>query len=172
MRSQDLEHQEDGSEMTKKRKYKQATLLGDSQTNVNFGVWSGRRVVVGIRCDEKLYAAFKPVARRVFGSVCNPIESFMASVIGLANTDNVNFGNTVEIGKLVIERNLRSRRKLVVEEETEVTETKTIGCSWCHKPAVGIFKNRGTGNSAYACEFHSGFLRMQSSWAFVEAVQR
>jgi len=99
------------------------TTNSDSKTNVNtgFGVWGNRRKVVGIRVDEELYNRFKPVAKRVFGSVCNPIECFMASVIAMAET-HVNFGNTVEIGKLVIERNLRARRHMVVDEFYEGVE--------------------------------------------------
>lgn len=151
------------------KKNKQITLDG-SQTNVNFGVWGGARKVVGIRIDENLYKAFKPVARRVFGSVCRPIEAFMASVLTMQAEGNVNFGNTVEIGKLVIERNLRSRRRLVVEEETEITHTVT--CSWCHKPAVNAVQNRDTGRSAYACEFHSKMIRSQPNWEFVEVIKK
>jgi|YelNatPaOPRAMG01_1025707.scaffolds.fasta_scaffold07009_7 hypothetical protein len=90
----------------------------DSITGVNpkrthgFGLWGNERVVVGIRVDKELYLRFKSVSKRVFGSVCNPIESFMAAVVGLAE-NGVNPSNTVRIGRVVIERNLRERRKQV-----------------------------------------------------------
>lgn len=114
------------------RKTKQTNLC--SLTGVNplrthgFGVWGGKRVVVGVRVDERLYEAFKPVAKLVFGSVCRPVEAFMAAVVASNQTQQltsklgVNPSNTVEIGKLVIERNVRSRRRLVVEETKEVRE--------------------------------------------------
>jgi len=101
----------------------------DSITGVNpsrshgVGVWGNRRIVVGIRVDEGLYSAFKPIAQGVFGSVCSPIEAFMASIVA-AHGEGVNFGKTIEIGKIVIERNLRARRRLVVEEEVEVVDRK------------------------------------------------
>jgi hypothetical protein len=94
------------------------------QTNVNperphgVGCWNGRRKLVGIRVDEDLYKAFKPVAKRVFGSVCRPIESFMVSILALQES-GVNFGSTIKIEKQIIERNLRPRRKLEYEVEVE-----------------------------------------------------
>jgi len=106
----------------------------DSATEVNpprnhgVGLWQGRRKVVGIRVDEKLYSAFKPVAQRVFGSVCRPIEAFMASVIAIAES-GVNFGETVRIENLHIERNLRSRRKLAID---------ICGFRGCKEEAVAI----------------------------------
>lgn len=94
-----------------------------SKTSVNttrktgVGIWNGKRKVVGIRVDETLYLAFKPIAQHVFGSVCRPIEAFMASVIAMAE-DGVNFGNTLKIeGGLHVERNLKPRRSLVVDRE-------------------------------------------------------
>lgn len=138
------------SRTTQNKKSKQTTLC--SVTGVNpirthgLGVWGGRRVVVGVRVDEKLYKAFKPVAMLFFGSVCRPIEAFMASVIS-AQKVGVNPKMTMEIGKLVIERNIRSRRKLLVEE-TEVTEkvmvTVTCGHVDCEKVAVGhgVFREK------------------------------
>jgi len=109
----------------------------DSITKVNpfrkhgVGIWKGNRKVVGIRIDEDLYLAFKPVAKRVFGSVCRPVEAFMASVIAMAKT-GVNFGNTITIeGGLHVERNLRPRRRLVVDGPDQCT------IALCKKIAVG-----------------------------------
>lgn len=118
------------------RKTKQTNLC--SLTGVNpprthgFGVWGGKRVVVGVRIDEKLYEAFKPVAKLVFGSVCRPVEAFMAAVVAsnqaqqLTSKLGVNPSPTVEIGRLVIERNVRTRRKLVVEETNEEVVEKVV----------------------------------------------
>ena len=153
----------------------QQTTLDGSRTNVNFGLWGGARKVVGIRCDITLYNAFKPVARRVFGSVCRPIESFMASVVGLDREGDVNFGNTFEVGKIVIERNLRSRRKLVVETkktlETETEVTHTVGCSWCHRPAVVVLGKVGfPQRREYACEYHVEEMKSQPMWELLGPV--
>ena len=113
-------------------KFKQTNLC--SMTGVNpprthgLGIWNNERVVVGIRCDKKLYATFKPLAEQFFGSVCRPIETFMATIISTVHNNKlnkqvgVNPSLTIDIGKLVIERNIRSRRRMVVEEEKEVVE--------------------------------------------------
>lgn len=158
------------------------TQFNDSMTGVNptrthgVGVWGGRRKVVGIRIDEKLYKAVKPILLGVFGSVCRPVESLFATIYSCYNNKNlevdggVNPSLTIKIENMNIQRNLRSRRRLIVEEETEVTETKTITCSWCHKPAVAVVKNEATGESHYACEFHKGLVETQPSWTFVEEV--
>ena len=89
-------------------------MTKDSTTQVNrhgVGVWNGPRKVIGFRGDKTLYLAFKPVAKRSFGSVCRALEAFMVAVLGCHN-EAVNFGNTVTIDKLNVVRNLRPRRKL------------------------------------------------------------
>lgn len=75
------------------------------------GLWDNPRIVVGIRCDSGLYSAAKPVLKARFGSVCRAVESYFAAVLSCANQE-VNFGSTVEIGNIVIERNIRPRKKL------------------------------------------------------------
>lgn len=130
----------------------------DSITGVNpfrshgVGVWGNRRILVGIRVDEGLYSVFKPIAQRVFGSVCRPIEAFMACIVATAK-EGVNFGNTIEIGKLVIERNLRSRRRLVIEEEFGVSPFPTGEFGVCLKCGVklGVVK-------LYRVRFVSGLV--------------
>jgi len=105
-------------------------------------LFSGRRKVVGIRIDENLYSAFKPIAKRVFGSVCRPIESFMASVVALDNV-GANFGNTIKVHEIKIERNLRARRRLVVEEEITLKEEVSQSekkCFGCKKWFTGLPK--------------------------------
>ena len=84
----------------------------DSITNVNIGIWGGTRKVIGIRCDENLYNAFKPVAKARFGSVCCAMEGFMAGILGALENSEVNFSNTVNINDLHVHRNLRARRRL------------------------------------------------------------
>ena len=163
--------------MTEKSKTKQ-TQFNDSITGVNpirthgFGLYGGRRVVWSVRVDQTLLGEAKPVLRAKFGSDCRGVEAWLAGLVATTKGEQlagVYPSNTVEIGKLVIERNLRSRRKLVVEEE--VTESKVLGCSWCHKPAVNIVQNKSTGQQAHACEFHSNFLRSQPNWESVKAVE-
>jgi len=92
------------------------------------GVYRGRRRVWGVRVDEKLLKQAKPLIRAQYGSDCRAVESFLAGVVATHSGKQlvgVNPSHT-SIGVIKIERNLRSRRKLEVEE-TEVTETKTIG---------------------------------------------
>jgi len=99
---------------TKHQKTTKKKTQKDSITTVNrhgVGLWGNERIVVGVRVDKELYKAFKSVAERVFGSVCNPIEAFMAAVLA-CQKEAVNFGQTVSIDRIIIERNLRERRKL------------------------------------------------------------
>ena len=92
-----------------------------------FGVWGNARVVMSVRVDGELKKRFKQAAKAKFGSTCNPIECFMAGVVGSYERDlqlGVNPSNTVSIGTIIIQRNLRERRKLVVERDVEVALTK------------------------------------------------
>jgi len=130
-------------------------------------LFCGRRKVVGIRVDESLYLAFKPVAMRVFGSVCRPVESFMATIVAL-DRHPANFSNTIEVKKIVIERNLRERRKLVVEkvEPVVVADSK---CDFCGKvPVVASFRHV-SGIERRACEYHAEQLRNHKKWKKEEA---
>ena len=87
----------------------------DSSTRVNT-VFSGPRVVFGARVNEKLKKRFVEVAKREYGSVCRLQEAFMAAVLAVSPL-KVNSSKTVHIEKIVIERNLRPRRRLEVREE-------------------------------------------------------
>lgn len=94
---------------------------------------TGTRQPISIRIDTGLYSRFKPLAKRVFGSVCRAVEIHMVTIIE-AVENGVHFSNTVtpiNIGKIVIERNLRPRRKLEVEGEGAV-----CGFNFCNKVAV------------------------------------
>jgi hypothetical protein len=119
---------------TSKPKTKQKTkqLRLDSMTGVNpkhshgFGIWGNERVVMSIRVDKKLKLAFKEASKALFGSTCNPLESWMAGVVGIyynQKMSGVNPSITVDIGEIKIERNLRERRKLT---RTEVVEEKNV----------------------------------------------
>lgn len=114
------------------KKSKQTTL--SSITGVNpvrthgFGVYSGRRKVWSVRVDETLLKQAKPVLKAKFGSECRGVETWLAGLVATTKGEQLTGvypSNAVEIGKLVIERNIRTRRKLIVEEEKEVTTTET-----------------------------------------------
>jgi len=150
-----------------KKKAQQLTLC--CLTGVNpirthgFGVWGNRREVVGIRIDKKLYATAKPILIEYFGSVCRPIESFLATIVSSHQTTKLNsdFGvnprNTIEIGKLVIERNIKTRRRLVVDEETTVKcmAAKKF-CSYCGELATYEVKPSSpyVKDLFYVCDVH------------------
>lgn len=68
----------------------------------------------------------------------------------------------VEIGRLVIERNLRSRRKHVVEKEETV---KVVRCGFRRKPAVVRLRDLKTGREQVACESHGNLLTESCKWA-------
>lgn len=156
----------------------------DSMTRVNphrthgLGLWNNPRVVVGIRVDKGLYLAFKLVARAKWGSTCNPIETFMAGVVGAYKADierGVNPSNTVNIGEIKIERNLRERRKVTktIETETETTESVMVKrCSVANclsdgklpgvAVASGVFLPR---SEEYAlCDLHREEFRHSRNW--------
>jgi len=99
------------------------------------GIWGGERKVTGIRIDNKLYKAFKPVARRVFGSVCRPVEALMATILAMQQNE-VNFGNTIHIDKQFIVRNIRPRRKMDWEAADVGFEVTGV-CGYCEKPFDG-----------------------------------
>jgi antitoxin component of RelBE/YafQ-DinJ toxin-antitoxin module len=100
-----------------------------------FGVWGNRRVVMSVRVDEKLKKEATKVLKAVFGSTCRGVEAYLAGLVATyqqQGVDGVYPRSTCNIGKLVIERNLRSRRRMV-EEEVEVAE-KIVGSVTCVFP--------------------------------------
>jgi hypothetical protein len=132
-------------------KNKTLQLRIDSMTGVNpkrthgIGIWGNERVVMSIRVDKKLKKAFTEASKALFGSTCNPIESWMAGVVGIYSNQKmsgVNPSITVDIGEIKIERNLRERRKLTktvtIEQETETAGTPLkCGFVCCKKEPVG-----------------------------------
>ena len=108
----------------------------DSATEVNYpqNVFTGIRKTKGFKCDTGLYEEFKRVAKAKMGSVCRPLECFMVAFLALKK-ERVNFGETIRIENLNVERNLRPRRKLVVD---------VCGFKGCKEPAVavGLWRNK------------------------------
>ena len=117
------------------------------------GCWGNRRVVAGVRVDEGLYSAFKPVAKRIFGSTCRAVEAFMATIVACSG-EAVNFGQTVEVKEIRIERNLRARRGLVSPEVSEcITKGFAVNrCFKCGRKDVHLSKTKfDSGVVAPAC---------------------
>jgi hypothetical protein len=104
------------------------TENNDSSTGVNYpqSVFSGIRKTVGFKCDTGLHTEFKRVAQAKMGSVCHPLEVFEIAFLAL-NKEQVNFGTTVHIENLNVMRDLRTRRKMVVDK---------CGFKDCTSPAI------------------------------------
>ena len=154
--------------MKRNKHNKNKQLRIDSMTGVDpvhthgLGLWNNPRKTWSCRCDEKLAEAFSCVAIAKFGSICNPIECFMAAIVGAYKVEQmrgVNPSITVNVGVMKIERNLRERRKMtktVIETETELVET--VACGFvghdCHKPAVGKGIFKGNNREYLLCADH------------------
>lgn len=165
----------------KKRRRKKKQKSDASKTGVHpskrlhgVGIWGNDRVTMTVRVDEGLKKAFIPFSKRVFGSVCLPIESFMAGLMGAVAAGEKNGvypSSTVplklDVGKIVIERNLRPRRKLEFEEE--VVEREVLPrCGFCGKPlVVARFRHLKSGIVKDACDFHAEELSEHSDWVEV-----
>lgn len=151
------------------------TQFNSSMTGVNprrthgFGVYKGRRVVWSVRVDETLLKQAKPLLRGKFGSDCRGVELWLAGLVATqkgSELTGVSPSNTVEIGTLVIERNIRTRRKIVVEEKMEVK----VSCGFCGKGAKWLFENVDTKKQQYACNFHGETLSRHDKWLQVGEV--
>ena len=113
-----------------------------------------------VRVDEKLLAEAKPILKAKFGSTCRAIEVYLSALVATekgCRINGVNPSSTIEIGKLVIERNLRSRRKLVIEEEV-VETVKVRGCGFCHEAATGVLLYKPKTALIPLCEEHYRLL--------------
>jgi hypothetical protein len=158
------------------RRHKQKQLRIDSMTGVNpkhthgLGIWGNERVVMSIRVDKKLKKAFSEASKALFGSTCNPIECYMATIVGLHQNNKMNGVYpriTVDVGEIKIERNLRERRKLtktVVETETETTKTiMKCGFKDCNNEAVGkgVYKSE---KELPLCEKHLKIAQGSLDW--------
>jgi len=123
--------------MTTQPETSQPNSKHDSITNVHFSEYmemrwkDGKRLPISIRINNKLYEEFKPISKALYGSTCRAVENLMAAVVFSSN-QKVHFSNTqqpIQIGQIVIERNLRPRRAFEyadsVEETTEIKVKKT-----------------------------------------------
>jgi hypothetical protein len=125
-------HIEDETQKEKeKNRVKKQEMINskeDSCTQVNYpeSVFTGIRKTVGFKCDTGLHAEFKRVAQAKFGSICKPLEAFEIAVLAL-NREQVNFGTTVHIENLNVFRELRTRRKGVIDK---------CGFSKCDDPSI------------------------------------
>ena len=120
-----------------KTKAPKQTQFNPCNTGVNpirthgMEIWGNPREVMSIRVDSKLKPEATKALKAIFGSTCRGVESYLASIVAMYHNreiDGVYPSNTLSICKIVIERNLRSRRKLLVpvEEITETTEIKKV----------------------------------------------
>lgn len=159
------------------KKKQNAEKNNTSMTNVHFSDYiskrweGGKRRPVTIRQNDKLYSDFKPVAKRLYGSVCRAIETFEAVIVTVAD-ENVYFSNTekpLHIGKIVIERNLRPRRALEVNESVEIAEVDESKCAFCDKNTVAIFRDLKLGNLKEVCSYHAESLRQHPKWVEVDS---
>jgi len=179
-----VREQKEKSTFRKRKRAKLQQLRIDSMTGVNpkhthgFGLWGNERVVMSIRVDKKLKKAFSEASKALFGSTCNPIECYMATIVGLHQNNKMNGVYpriTVDIGTIQIQRNLRERRKLsktVVKTETETETIETIikcGFKDCNNEAVGkgVFKS---GKERLLCEKHLKIARDSLDWEVLNAV--
>lgn len=140
-------------------------LVNQQKTRVRthgVGCWGNPRVVMGIRVDSELKKQFTAVSKRIFGSTCNPIESFMAAIVATSQT-GVNFGNTVNIEKIVIERNLRARRDLEAEVNPDSSVVKDV-CVVCGRSAFGVV-TRADDSRVFLCKIHYDVAKPKAkSW--------
>lgn len=174
---------EESSRHTKKRAtYSNKSSLGKNPRvlqNVHFsekGAYkciSGERLPISIRIDKGLYRRFKPLAKRVYGSVCRAVEIHMIAFIN-AVEKGVHFCNTekpINIEKIVIQRDLRPRRKLEIVPDVEQGTPKPIRepcCDFCGKvPVVAHFEHTKSGIRKSACRYHNGQLRDRADWVVV-----
>lgn len=127
------------------------------------GIWNGPRVTWSIRVDEGIKQAFKPYAKRVFGSICLPIETLCAGLMEAhlrGEEAGVHLGKTVDINvdNITIHRGLRPRRRLEVD---------ICGFKGCNEVAVAVGRWRGK-RMFLLCEQHlSKAEKMSGDWDIV-----
>ena len=165
---------------TKALRQKKQLRIDDSLTGVNrvhthgVGLWGNPRVVFGVRVDKGLKKQFTLASQALFGSTCNPVECFMATIVGMAkNQENfrVNPSLTINGLNIKIERNLRERRKIsnegVSAEKLPVIRKCSIGS--CKLPAIGImvYHPKGKTPKEYlVCTLHSTEYAKLAAWSF------
>jgi len=152
----------------------------NSITNVNFSdyaaysYYANQRVICSFRCDEGLWKHAKPIFKRVYGSICRGIEIYLANFIE-ATERGVYFSHTekpLRIDKIVIERNLRPRRKLEIRKEVTVSEVVEDCCGFrgCScVPVVATYRNVKSGIQKNVCSYHAKNLHEHPKWKVVSS---
>jgi len=124
---------------------------------------SGTRGLMGARVDLGLYRRFKTVAKAVNGSVCSALEIYMATLISAAEND-VTFcytGKPLNIEKIVIERNLRPRRRLEFRGDCELARCYVEGCGCV---VAGSATYLPTGVLYHCCKSHLDRYAKDPRW--------
>ena len=127
---------------------------------------SGVREPIAVRIDTGVYKRFKPLSKRLYGSTCRAVETYMISLIEVAEK-GVHFSNTdkpINIEKIVIERNLRPRRNFELAQE----EQEKVICHFCSKSPVGDFVYLKTGEKFPLCRFHVSEFVNGKTWGLVK----
>jgi hypothetical protein len=134
------------------------TQFNPCNTGVNpvrthgLGVWGNERVVMSVRVDKKLKTAATRVLKAVYGSTCAGIETYLAGLVATYEQEGISgvYPRNTSIGTIVIERNLRERRKLETEtyegENEAVDRTVSVTCGFadCSEKAIaeGMYRNK------------------------------
>jgi len=116
------------------------------------GLWHNPREVYSVRVDKGLAKAFTPVAMAYFGSTCKAIETYMSTIVGLHNNNQLSGvypSNTCfDVGAINIVREMQTHRKLTrIHTETDVVEEEkierevTVTCGF--KDCSGVVVARG-----------------------------
>lgn len=137
------------------------------------GIWKNPRVPFTVRVDKELKKQFSLASKAFSGSTCSAIEYIMAAYVGAYKSAQINGVYptlTVDIGTIKIERNLRERRKLTIETETEESVTfQKCGYRGCNNEAVGkgLFVQSNT--EFLLCADHlNGAKHNRKNWANIE----
>lgn len=100
---------------------------------------SDKRVPATVRVNKKLYLEFKQVSKALYGSTCRAVEAFMAVTV-LSARQKAFFSHTVSqpvpihIGEIHIERNLRPRRSLPLQDFEVHEESEAVVVQKSKKP--------------------------------------
>lgn len=132
------------------------------------GLWGNPRVPMTVRVDAKLKKRAKTYLIAKFGSTCRGIEVILAALLKANDiqqdvavyrqpTTSINFE------KVVIERNIRTRRKMVVEEEVVEKVVEVAKCFVCGGVAVGeaVYQS---GKQVLVCKKHLIELSKHPKW--------
>jgi hypothetical protein len=170
--------QEEQSNQTINPETKTSAQEADSSTKVHFSkssaykYMSGRRKPISIRIDTGLYSAFKPLSKRIYGSTCKAVETYMITLIETVE-NGVHFSNTSEtriiIEKLVIERNLaKERRNLKLNPPETMPTTSEPKCDFCGKTPTTASFSHTSGIVKRACNKHEAELRKHPKWSILK----